>query len=108
MPGWRWAALLAFALVAPAGLPAGGAELRPSELRRRQSRGGGEPLLAVAGCELRCAPQHRAPVLARTELGMPLRVLRSWWAPGGQRWLQVELAGSDQTTGRIRRGWLVV
>ena len=99
---WRWAALLGFALVAPAALPAGGADGRLPELRRRQSQR--EPLLSPAGQALRCAPRHQAPVIRRAELGMPLRVLRAWRSPAGERWLQVELAASPG--GAQRLGWL--
>jgi hypothetical protein len=100
LPLWRWAALLGFALVAPAGLPAGGAERRLPEVRRRQSQG--EPLLSPARQVLRCAPLHQAPVISCAEVGEPLRVLRHFTAPGGGRWLQVELASSAGG----RRGWL--
>lgn len=96
MPAWRWAALLGFALLAPVGLPAGGAERRPAELRRRGS--GQEPLLPLLPGQLQAAPQPQAPVLMAVPAGEPLRVLRRWLAPDGQRWLRVELAG--------RRGWL--
>ncbi|MEO1002004.1 MAG: SH3 domain-containing protein [Cyanobacteria bacterium J06638_7] len=94
------AALLGFALVAPAGLPAGGADWRLPELRRRQSRR--EPLLSVLPQALRCAPRHQAPAISSIEADTPLRVLRRWAEPGGQRWLQVELP----TTSGLRRGWL--
>ncbi|MEX1324036.1 MAG: SH3 domain-containing protein [Synechococcaceae cyanobacterium] len=97
---WRVAALLGFALVAPAGLPAGGADWRLPELRRRQSSR--EPLLSVVPQVLRCAPRHQAPAISRTEAGVPLRVMRRWVQPGGERWLQVELP----TAAGLRRGWL--
>jgi len=97
---WRFAALLGFALVAPAGLPAGGAERRQPEVRRRQSSR--EPLLSNGRQLLRAAPRHQAPVISRADLGAPLRVLRNWDEPDGRRWLQVELLSS---TG-MRRGWL--
>jgi hypothetical protein len=98
MVALRWAALLSFALVAPAGLPAGGADRRLPEVRRRQAAQ--EPLLAPARLTLRCAPQQQAPAIAAVPLGEPLRVLRSWCTGSGKRWLQVELAGTR------RRGWL--
>jgi hypothetical protein len=96
MQAWRWAALLGFALLAPVGLPAGGADRRPGELRRRESSR--EPLLPELPVPLRLAPRTQAPVLMAVRPGEPLRVLRRWLAPDGQRWLRVELAG--------RRGWL--
>ncbi|MEB3332234.1 MAG: SH3 domain-containing protein [Synechococcaceae cyanobacterium] len=100
LSAWRWAALLGFALLAPAALPAGGGELRPPDLRRRESRR--EPLLSEGG-SLHCSPDHQAPVLTQLEQGVPLRVLRRWLTPNGRRWLQVEAASA---AGRPARGWL--
>jgi len=93
--GWRWAALLGFALIGPVALTAGGADRRLPELRRRSA---GEPWLSTGPHSLQAAPERRAPALAQVPPGQPLRVLRSWHSPGGQRWLQVE---AD-----TRRGWL--
>ena len=103
-PGWpalRWVALLAFALLAPAALPAGGADRRIPEVRRRQNAL--EPLLSSACQSLRCAPRRCAPVLAQVDADVPLRVLRQWLSPGGRRWLQVEVSG---LAGQSTRGWL--
>ncbi len=100
-PAWRWAALLGFALLAPAALPAGGGERRLPEVRRRERQT--EPLLSDGATGLHCEPRCQAPVLARVEAGAPLRVLREWLEPGGRRWLQVEVANGG---GRASRGWL--
>lgn len=98
----RWVALLGFALLAPAALPAGGGERRLPEVRRRQSSL--EPLLTV-GCQmLRCAPERQAPMLACVESGVPLRVLRQWLSPQGRRWLKVEAVN---VAGQASRGWLI-
>ena len=101
LPSWRLAALLGLALIAPAALPAGGAERRQPELRRRQA---GDPLLATGPLALRTAPRQQAPALARLEAGDPLELLRSWWSPSGRRWLQVQTAAGP--AGSPRRGWL--
>jgi hypothetical protein len=101
-PAWRWAALLGFALLAPAALPAGGGERRLPEVRRRERQG--EPLLSGSATGLHCAPRCQAPVLVRLEPGAPLRVLRQWLEPDGRRWLQVE---ASTGAGRASRGWLV-
>ncbi len=98
---WRAAALLGFALMAPATLPAGGAERRLPEVRRRQNPA--DPLLAGSAVGLRCAPERRAPVLARLEADVPVRVMRRWLAPDGRLWLRVTAAGGP---GRAARGWL--
>jgi hypothetical protein len=98
---WRFAALHGFALLAPAALPAGGAERRLPEVRRRQ--GPSEPLVHGEAISLRCEPQRQAPVVARLEPGVPLRLVRHWFAPDGRRWLRVE---STTAVGRAGRGWL--
>jgi len=94
-PGWRWAALLGFALIGPVALPAGGADRRLPELRRRSA---GEPWLSTCPQSLQAAPERRAPTLGQVPVDQPLRVMRSWHSPSGQRWLQVE---AD-----TRRGWV--
>ena len=110
--------LVSFALLAPAALPAGGGDHRSPQLRRREAGRRAEPLLAHASCELRCAPEHHAPVLARCDTGTPFRVLRRWCSPRGERWLQVEWAAPPEGLkaaaapaatafgDRRRRGWL--
>jgi hypothetical protein len=97
----RWSALVGFALLAPATLPAGGGERRMPEVRRRQSEL--EPLLGSACLSLRCAPERQAPVLVQVDADAPLRVLRQWFTPQGHRWLRVE---SMAPCGRPARGWL--
>ena len=100
---WRWAALLGFALVAPVTLPAGGGDRRLPEVRRRKA---GEPLLSAGTRSLRASPERQAPALARLAGDEPLRVLRSWHSPAGERWLQVEAAAAPAGLGPARRGWL--
>jgi hypothetical protein len=97
-----WAALLGLALFAPAALPAGGADRRLPELRRRERAE--DPLLSVIPCSLLAAPHSHAPSLASLEPGLPLRVLRAWFEPDGRRWLQVATPGR---AGRPTRGWLL-
>ena len=101
LSAWQWAALLGFALLAPAGLPAGGAQARSLEVRRRV--GAEEPLVSSCGLALLCAPQQEAPVLVSLESGLPLTLLRAWRAPNGQRWLRVAARGPGD---RALRGWL--
>ena len=101
-PAHTWAAHLGFSLFAPASLPAGGAERRLPELRRRESSQ--EPLLSLRSCSLLASPRRQAPVLTCLEPGIPMRVLRTWLEPSGRRWLQVATAGPS---GRQTRGWLL-
>jgi hypothetical protein len=104
MPGLgplQTVAVLSFALVAPTALPAGGADRRPVEVRRRQS---GDPLMATGSVHLRCAPEQQAPVLSRFPSGEPLQVLRRWRSPRGDQWLQVQAPLGAGTA--ARRGWI--
>jgi hypothetical protein len=88
---------LAFALFAPVTLPAGGADRRLPDLRRRSA---GDPLLSTGRQALQAAPDQQAPILAQIHADQPLRVVRSWRDHAGEQWLQVE-AGEQ-------RGWLAV
>ena len=94
---WRWGAVLAFALFAPVSLPAGGADRRLPDLRRRSA---GDPLLSTGRQAIQAAPDQQAPALAQIQADQPLRVVRSWRDQGGEQWLQVD-AGEQ-------RGWLAV
>jgi len=100
---WRWAALLGFALIAPVTLPAGGPDRRQPEVRRRQA---GEPLLNTGARSLHSSPERQAPALARLSADEPLRLVRSWHSPAGERWLQVEAAAAPTGMASGRRGWL--
>jgi hypothetical protein len=97
--------LLGFALVGPITLPAGGAERRQPELRRRLS---GEPLLAETRADLKTSPSCRAPALASVMGDEPLRVLRCWQGRRGERWLLVETGSGAAPAERRRRGWMLL
>ena len=101
LSAWQWAARLGFALWAPAGLPAGGAQANGLEVRRRV--GSDEPLVSPSDVALLCAPRQEAPVLHKLESGLPLTLLRDWRAPNGQRWLRV---GVRVQGDRAVRGWM--
>ena len=101
----RWSWLLGVALLAPAALPAGGAERRQPEVRRRDGTG---PLISSGHECLQASPSVSAPPLRRLDLGTPLRVLRRWRCANGDEWLQVQVSagpGMDQP-GKAQRGWL--
>ncbi|MGC6482882.1 MAG: SH3 domain-containing protein [Synechococcus sp.] len=101
----RWSWLLGIALLAPATLPAGGADRRQPEVRRRSAGG---PLISGGQDLLQAAPHVHAPALRRLDLGTPLQVLRRWRGENGQEWLQVQVtapAGADHPA-KARRGWV--
>jgi hypothetical protein len=101
---WRWGALLAFALFAPVGLPAGGADPKQPVLRRRESSR--DPLLTLEPSALRAFPHSHAPRLNSLQPGDPVDVLRGWSSPSGRQWLKVEVRSCDCLDSR--RGWIPV
>lgn len=104
LAGLRTLALLGFALLGPAALPAGGGQARVPEVRRRQQGGG--PLLVPQATALRASPERRAPVIAEARAGEPLRLLRRWCGANGQSWLQVERP-AGLAAAAPRRGWVL-
>ena len=94
----RWSWLLGVALMAPAALPAGGADRRQPQPRRR---GASELFHTCSEQPLRLSPLVVAPRLHTLKAGSSLRLLRRWSAADGQDWLHVQTLSGDQ-----RRGWL--
>jgi hypothetical protein len=96
---WRWAWVLGFALIAPAALPAGGADRRQPAVRRRLAA---EPLLVADSVALRSAPRRHAPALVALQPGEPLRLLRRQ-----QRFPSLEAltAQIGQDADQARREW---
>ena len=99
-PLLRWSWLLGVALMAPADLPAGGAERRQPQVRRRAGSG---PLHTAAETTLQLSPIAVAPRLRPLQPGTSLRLLRRWTAGDGQDWLHVQTLSGDS-----QRGWLRV
>jgi hypothetical protein len=99
---WRWGAVLAFALFAPVGLPAGGVDRRNAEVRRRSPA---DPLVLGSAVPLCGAPDPDAPQLRLIAAGEPLQVLRAWASALGEQWLQVKLPDAALVEGPAR-GWI--
>ena len=96
----RWSWLLGVSLMAPAALPAGGADRRQPQPRRRAVSG---PLHTATDQPLRLSPLTVAPRLSTLKAGSSLRLLRRWSNADGQDWLYVQTLSGAQ-----RRGWLRV
>ena len=96
----RWSWLLGVALMAPAALPAGGADRLLAQPRRRVASG---PLHTSSDQPLRLSPLTVAPRLSILKAGSSLRLLRRWSSADGQDWLHVQTLSGDK-----HRGWLRV
>ena len=70
----RWAWVLGLALMAPVALPAGGADLRHPDPRRRGPSG---PLLSGGRDQLKSSPASQAPSLLTLGRETPMTVLLS-------------------------------
>ena len=102
---FRWGWLLGVALLAPAALPAGGAERRLPQIRRQDGEG---PLLSGCDYLLQAGPGFAAPTLRRLEIGTPLQLLRHWRSADGHDWMQVQVASHSAFPGGTdrKRGWI--
>ena len=87
--------------MAPAAMPAGGADLRQPQVRRRVGVVG--HLQVASDSPLRLSPMAVAPSLSILRAGTSLRLLRRWSSADGIDWLHVKPFGEDQP-----RGWLRV
>ena len=99
--------MLGIALFLPAALPAGGGtRFQPKVCRFT----GPIPFLSGDCCDLLATPSSFAPSLRTLEIGTPLRVLRTWQAPNGEDWLQVQIATNAfiELSSSVRRGWVNV
>ena len=103
----RCAWVLGLALMAPVALPAGGADLRHPDPRRRGPSG---PLLSGGRDQLKSSPASQAPSLLTLGRETPMTVLRHWNSPDGRRWAYVQvLTGSGLGVGQVhKRGWVNV
>ncbi len=104
---FRWSCLLGFALLGPATLPAGGAEIYQPLIRRREVN---EPFLSVHGLSLFMFPSSKAPAIEVLRCGTPLRLIHYWPKDDGSHWLYVRAEPGDVgiTSSSANRGWVNV
>ena len=103
----RWSWVLGIALFFPVALPAGGGQRLQPEVCRPK---GSTPFFAGYCCHLLATPFAFAPRLRTLAIGTPIRVLRSWHAPNGEEWLQVQISTHHiiQSSNVVSRGWINV
>ncbi len=100
---WSWC-ILAFALLFPIDLPAGGSANQEADHFQLEKE---NIYLASNECLLRASPSLQGHPLRNIPLGTPLRLLRRWQSIDGKIWFQVQTSSFDLLHSSIR-GWVNV
>ncbi len=98
---WSW--LLCIGLVAPATLPAGGAQ--ESIIQHRRSNIG-SPIIAFKEFNLLASASNDSYVLTSVKPATPVTVLKVWDSNDGGKWLLVNVLCQDFDQLFYRRGWV--
>ena len=98
---WSW--LLCIGLVAPASLPAGGAQESIIQHRRNHM---GSPIIALKEFDLLSSASNNSSVLTRIKLGTPVNVIKVWNAKDSNQWLLVNVLSQNFYQLFYIRGWV--
>ena len=98
---WSW--LLCIGLVAPATLPAGGAQESIIQHRRNNI---GSPIIALKDFDLLSSASNNSSVLTRIKLGTPVNVIKVWNAKDSSKWLLVNVMSHNFYQLSYIRGWV--
>ena len=98
---WSW--LLCIGLIAPASLPAGGAQ-ESIVLNRRNNIG--SPIIALKEFNLLSSASNDSSVLTRVKQGTPVNVIKVWDGLDSEKWLLVNVLSQDFDQLFYRRGWV--
>ena len=100
---WSW--LLCIGLVAPATLPAGGAQ--ESIIQHRRSNIG-SPIIAFKEFNLLSSASADSSVLTEVKPGTPINVMKVWDSVDSGKWLLVNVLCQNFYQLFYRRGWVNV
>ncbi len=98
---WSW--LLCIGLVAPASLPAGGAQKSIVQHRRNNI---GSPIIALKEFNLLSSASNDSSVLTRVKQGTPVNVLKVWDGFDSGQWLLVNVLCQNFDQLFYTRGWV--
>ncbi len=98
---WTW--LLCIGLVAPATLPAGGAQKSIIQHRRNNI---GSPIIALKEFDLLTSASDNSSTLTRVKAGTPVKVIKVWESNEYQNWLLVSVLCKNFGQLFYRRGWV--
>ena len=100
---WTW--LLCISLVAPATLPAGGAQESIIQHRRNHM---GSPIIALKDFNLLNSTSNNSSTLTRVIAGTPVKVIKVWESNESRNWLLVSVLCQRFDQLFYRRGWVEV
>tara|TARA_Y100001968_G_C18995920_1_gene543598 strand:- start:115 stop:453 length:339 start_codon:yes stop_codon:yes gene_type:complete len=98
---WSW--FLCIGLVAPATLPAGGAQESIIEHRKDNI---GSPIISLREFNLLSSALNTSAILARVNIGTPVNVVRVWDSCDSGKWLLVDVVCQNFSQFFYRRGWV--
>ena len=98
---WSW--LLCIGLVAPASLPAGGAQESIIQHRRNHI---GSPIIALKEFNLLSSASNDSSILTKIQTGTPVNVIKVWNAEDSNKWLLVNVLSQDFYHLFYIRGWV--
>tara|TARA_Y100001968_G_scaffold271663_1_gene263420 strand:+ start:135 stop:473 length:339 start_codon:yes stop_codon:yes gene_type:complete len=98
---WSW--LLCIGLVAPATLPAGGAQESIIQNRRNNI---GSPIISLKEFDLLSSTSSNSSILTRVKPGTPVNVMKVWDSNHGGKWLLVNVLCQEFNQLFVKRGWV--
>ena len=100
---WTW--LLCIALVAPATLPAGGAQESIIQHRKNNI---GSPIIALKDFNLLTSASNNSSTLTKVKAGTPVKVIQVWESNESKNWLLVSVLSHNFDQLFYRRGWVEI
>ena len=100
---WTW--LLCIGLVAPATLPAGGAQESIIQHRRDNM---GSPIIALKDFNLLTSASSNSSTSTRVAAGTPVQVIKVWESNESKNWLLVSVLCHNCDQLFYRRGWVEI
>ena len=100
---WTW--LLCISLVAPATLPAGGAQESIIQHRRNNI---GSPVIALKDFNLLTSASNNSSTLTTVAAGTPVEILKIWESNESRNWLLVSVLCHNFDQFFYRRGWVEI